>query len=168
MGKVVEKIRVTNFRDTSKSVEIEAVIDTGATMSVLPVDLIQELGLEKIEEVNVRYADNSVRRKEVYGWIILEIAGRKAVFDVLAGAQPLIGQIVLERLDLIIEPTTRKVIPNPRSPETPMIEIFMASSPTKRRYDCGASQLRTNPFGISHTCKKLRDIAGNGFEEVKK
>jgi len=135
MGKVVEKIRVTNFRDTSKSVEIEAVIDTGATMSVLPVDLIQELGLERIDEVNVRYADNSVRRKEVYGWIILEIAGRKAVFDVLAeneGAQPLIGQIVLERLDLIIEPTTRKVIPNPRSPETPMIEIFMASSPNKR------------------------------------
>ena len=171
MGKVVGKIRVTNFRDTSKSVEIEAVIDTGATMSVLPVDLIQELGLEKIDEVNVRYADNSVRRKEVYGWIILEIAGRKAVFDVLAeneGAQPLIGQIVLERLDLIIEPTTRKVIPNPRSPETPMIEIFMASSPNKRRYGCGASQLRTNPFGTSHTCKTLRDIAGNGFEEVKK
>jgi len=46
--------------------------------------------------------------------------------------QPLIGQIVLERLDLIIEPTTRKVIPNPRSPETPMIEIFMATSPNKR------------------------------------
>jgi len=49
-------------------------------MSVLPVDLIQKLGLEKIDEVNVRFADNSVRRKEVYGWIILEIAGRKAVF----------------------------------------------------------------------------------------
>ena len=75
MGKVVEKIRVTNFRDTSKSVEIEAVIDTGATMSVLPVDLIQELGLDY---------------------------------------------------------RARKVIPNPRSSETPMIEIFMASSLNKR------------------------------------
>ena len=100
-------------------------------MSVLPMDLIQKLGLEKIDEVNVRYADNSVKRKEVYGWVILEIAGRKAVFDVLAeneGAQPLIGQIVLERLDLVIEPSTRKVIPNPRSPEMPMIEI-LATSP---------------------------------------
>ncbi|MHC1635947.1 MAG: hypothetical protein ACXQTS_04935 [Candidatus Methanospirareceae archaeon] len=46
----------------------------------------------------------------------LEIAGRKAVFDVL-------------RLDLVIEPSTRKVIPNPRSPETPMIGIFTATSP---------------------------------------
>ena len=128
MGKVVEKVKVTNFKDPSKSLEIEAVIDTGATMSVLPMDIIQRLGLEKIEDVNVRYADNRVEKKEVYGWIILEIAGRRAVFDVLAenkGAQPLIGQIVLERLDLIIEPSERKVIPNPRSPETPMIEIFL-------------------------------------------
>jgi len=132
MGKVIEKVRVTNFKDTSKSIEIEAVVDTGATMSVLPIDLIQKLGLEKIDEVNVRYADNSVKRREVYGWIILEIAGRKAVFDVLAEdevTQPLIGQIVLERLDLVIEPSTRKVIPNPRSPETPMIEIFIATLP---------------------------------------
>ena len=142
MGKVIEKVKVTNFKDTSKSIEIEAVIDTGATMSVLPMDLIQKLGLEKIDEMNVRYADNSVKRREVYGWIILEIAGRKAVFDVLAedeGAQPLIGQIVLERLDLVIEPSRRKVIPNPRSPETPMIEIFMATSPNSGHTVCNHS-----------------------------
>ena len=145
MGKVVERVKVTNFKDPSKSIEIEAVIDTGATMSVLPMDLIQKLGLEKIDEVNVRYADNSVRRKEVYGWI-LEIAGRKAVFDVLAeneGAQPLIGQIVLERLDLVIEPSTRKVIPNPRSPEMPMIEIFLATSPNSKDT---ATMPRTSKF----------------------
>ena len=134
MSRVVEKVKVTNFKDPSKSIEIEAVIDAGATMSVLPMDLIQKLGLEKIDEVNVSYADNSVKRKEVYGWVILEIAGRKAVFDVLAeneGAQPLIGRIVLERLDLV-ERSTRRVIPNPRSPETPMIEIFLATSPNSK------------------------------------
>ena len=63
MGKVVEKVKVTNFKDPSKSLEIEAVIDTGATMSVLPMDIIQRLGLEKIEDVNVRYADNRVEKK---------------------------------------------------------------------------------------------------------
>jgi len=132
MGKVVEKIKVTNFKDPSKSIEIEAVVDTGATMSILPIGIIQKLELEKIEEVNVRYADNSVKRKEVYGWIVLEIAGRKAVFDVLAeskGAQPLVGQIALERLDLIVEPSQRKVIPNPRSPEAPMVEVFTTTPP---------------------------------------
>jgi len=42
------------------------------------------------------------------------------------GSQPLIGQVVLEVLDLIVDPKTRKLIPNPASPETPMINIFMA------------------------------------------
>jgi hypothetical protein len=55
--------------------------------------------------------------------------GRVGNFDVLAedeGAQPLIGQIVFERLDLIIEPSTKRLIPNSRSPEMPMIEVFAA------------------------------------------
>jgi len=108
-------------------VEVEAVIDTGATMVVLPKNIVQELGLEKIEDVRVKYADGRVERKEVYGAIRLELKGRAGIFDVLAGnegAQPLIGQIVLERLDLVIEPSTRKLLPNPRSPEMPMIEVF--------------------------------------------
>jgi predicted aspartyl protease len=58
----------------------------------------------------------------------VEIKGRVGIFDVLAESEetePLIGQIVLERLDLIIEPSTRKLIPNPRSPEMPMVEAFI-------------------------------------------
>jgi predicted aspartyl protease len=48
-------------------------------------------------------------------------------FDVLAGvegSQPLIGQVVLEVLDLVVDPKTRSVIPNPASPEMPMVEIL--------------------------------------------
>jgi clan AA aspartic protease len=129
MGKVIEKVKLTNLFDPKKSVEVEAVIDTGATMVVLPKNLVQELGLEKIEDVRVKYADGRVERKEVYGVVRLELKGRVGNFDVLAEneeAQPLIGQIVLERLDLIIEPSTRKLIPNPRSPDMPMIEVFVA------------------------------------------
>ena len=53
MGKIIEKIRVTNFKDLSKSIEIETVIDTSATISVLPIDLIQKLGLGKIDGASV-------------------------------------------------------------------------------------------------------------------
>ena len=166
MGKVVERVKVTNFKEPSKSIEIEAVIDAGATMSVLPMDLIQKLGLEKIDEVNV-YADNSIKRKEVYGWVILEIAGRKAVFDVLAeneGAQPLIGQIVLERLDLVIEPSTRRVIPNPRSPETPMIEI-LATPPNSKQLRCFAPTLKFGKAEIR--CRTLCDMLYKNREEIE-
>lgn len=70
--------------------------------------------------MKVKYGDGRVDKK-----------GRVGIFDVLAEnekTQPLIGQIVLERLDLTIEPSTRKLIPNPRSPERPMIKILMATS----------------------------------------
>ena len=116
--------------------------------------------------------DNRVKRKEVHGWIILETAGRKAIFDVLAeneGAQPLIGQIVLERLDLIIKPNLRKVMPHPRSPETPMIEIFMATSPNIRQtYELPTE---VNQFGRSeyiHMSDVRRNIHQNLKKEVKR
>jgi len=143
MGKIIEKVKITSLSDPKKSVEIEAIVDTGATMVALPKSLVQELGLEKIEEVRVKYADGRVEKREVYGGVKLELKGRVGIFDVLAEseeAQPLIGQIVLERLDLVIEPSTRKLIPNPRSPEMPMIEAFTATVYDNRYAVCSAHQ----------------------------
>lgn len=130
MGKITEIVKITNLLKPEKSVEVEAVIDTGATMLVLPKNVVNQLELDKIEEVRVRYADNHEGTKEIYGGVKLELKGRLGIFDVLAeneGSQPLIGQIILERLDLVIEPSTRKIMPNPRSPEMPMVEIFAAA-----------------------------------------
>ena len=42
---------------------------------------------------------------------------------------PLVGQIVLEQLDLIVDPNTKKVILNPKSPDTPMVEVLIVTSP---------------------------------------
>lgn len=127
MGKVIEKVKLINFLEPSKAVEIEAVIDTGATMLVLPQNIVESLNLRKMRSVNVRYANNQTELKSIYGIVTVEIKGRAGEFNVLAetaGCQPLVGQIVLEQLDLLVEPGARRVIPNPRSPEIPMVEIL--------------------------------------------
>ncbi len=127
MGKVIEKVRFTSLFDQTKSAEIEAVIDTGATMVVLPQDIVDNLGLKKIRETKVRYANNKTELKSIYGVVTIEIKGRTGNFDVLAeaeGSQPLIGQVVLEILDLVVDPRTRTLAPNPMSPEMPMVEIL--------------------------------------------
>jgi clan AA aspartic protease len=132
MGKVTERVKITNVFEPSKSTEIDALIDTGATMVVLPQDIVQALGLKKVREVKVRYANNKVEMKPVYRAVIIETLGREGTFDVIGeeeGSQPLIGQVVLEVLDLVADPRTRKLMPNPASPETPMIDIFMATTP---------------------------------------
>ncbi|MFQ5628046.1 MAG: hypothetical protein ACE5I1_04730 [bacterium] len=128
MGKVIEKVKLTNFVDPSKSVEIDAVIDSGATMLALPQDIIDRLALRKEREVRVRYADNHADDKGIYGVVRVEIAGRSGAFEALAenvGAPALVGQVVLEILDLLIDAKGRKLIPNPESPEMPMMEILM-------------------------------------------
>ncbi|MEM2292794.1 MAG: hypothetical protein QXO15_06835 [Nitrososphaerota archaeon] len=130
MGKVVEKVKFTNVFKPEKSIEIEALIDTGATMASLPIDIVENLGLIEIDRRRVRYADNRVELKPVYGVVTIEIKGRIGNFDVIGevkGSQPLIGQVVLETLDLLVDPTTRKVIANPRSPDIPMIEQLRQS-----------------------------------------
>jgi clan AA aspartic protease len=129
MGKVVERLKLTSLFDASTSTEIDAVIDTGATMLVLPKSLVIKLGLRKIGEVTVKYADNRKRKKPIYAGLLLELKGRKGSFDVLAeenGTQPLVGQIVLEQLDLIVDPRKKRLVPNPQSPDMPMVEILRA------------------------------------------
>ena len=127
MGKVIERIKLTNVFDPSKTEAVSAVIDTGATMLVLPQDLVERLGLRKVRDARVRYANRDVEVKAIYGVVALDIRGRVGNFDVLAevaGSQPLVGQIVLEELDLMIHPATRQLTPNPDSPEMPMVEIL--------------------------------------------
>jgi clan AA aspartic protease len=127
MGKVIEKVKLTSLFDSMKTREVEAVIDTGATMLVLPQNVVDELGLRKIRDAKVKYANNKVEPKWVYGAVTIELHGRVGIFEALAedaGSQPLVGQIVLEALDLVVDPRTRTLIPNPASSKTPMVEIL--------------------------------------------
>ena len=172
MGKVVEKVKLTSLFEPEKSVEVDAIIDTGATMVVLPMNIVEELGLRKMREVKVRYANNKVETKPIYGVVNIELKGRSANLDVLVeekDSQPLIGQVLLELLDLIVEPKTRKLIPNPASPEMPMMEILMETA-----YNNGYAVRRRSPkpfatLGASHTRRMLGNISLSGYnmKEVK-
>ena len=53
MDKVVKRLKVMNLKGLSKSMEIETT-DTSVPISVLPMDLIQKLGLEEIDGANVK------------------------------------------------------------------------------------------------------------------
>ncbi len=125
MGRATEKIRLTNFVEPEKSVEVEALIDTGATMISAPQKVVDELGPRKMREKTVLYGNGETEVRSIYGVVTVEIKGRAAEFDGLAepkSTRALVGQILLEDLDLIVDPGARKLIPNPRSPDVPMVE----------------------------------------------
>lgn len=123
----MEKIKVWNIFDPQKYLETEALVDTGATLLALPANLIKNLSLRKMRAVPVRYANNQIESRDLYTAVTLEILGRSATFDVLElpeGSQSLIGQIPLEALDLVVNPKSGKLSPNPLSPDAPMMDLI--------------------------------------------
>jgi clan AA aspartic protease len=93
-------------REAVRRVEVEALVDTGATMLVIPEDLVARLGLREYERRKVRLADGGVREVARVGSLRFEVLGRDMICDALvmpAGTPPLIGQMQLEALDLLVD-----------------------------------------------------------------
>lgn len=125
MGEVRVKAKLTNAADEAlvrrgalrpeqvRTVEADALVDTGAMRTVLPAEVASRLGLRITGHLVTQYADG---RKEAVGLtepLFVELAERKTVDDALVlGDEVLIGQTVLGKLDLSVDCHGRRVIPN--------------------------------------------------------
>jgi clan AA aspartic protease len=117
-------------RAAVRKVELEALVDTGATMLLIPQEAVDALGLPIFDHLPVRLADNSVRQMPVAASLRIAILNRGMLCDALvgpAGSTALIGQIPLERLDLIVDPKSREVRVNPTSPDAPLLNLLRAA-----------------------------------------
>ena len=137
MGEVRVKVRLTNGVDAVTSfhagpgeveaprfVEVDAMVDTGAVCSVVPLALLEKLGVDRYDTRVAQYADG--RREEVglSEPLLFEIAGRKTFEEVMMfGDEVLIGQTVLEKTDLLVDCAGKQVIPNPDHPTGPVLNV---------------------------------------------
>lgn len=106
-----------------RTLEMEGLVDTGATLLVIPEETAAYLGLPKVGERPIRLADGRIRSFPVVGDLRIEILGRNMAVDAVVmpiGTTILIGQIVLEFLDLVVDPKSRDVLVNPAHPDAPM------------------------------------------------
>lgn len=98
--------------------ETNAIVDTGAVCTIMPTDVMQTLGLASAHRRAVEYADRCNEAVPVTEPIIVVIRGRRTADEALVlGDEVLIGQTVLEKLDLHIDPVNQRVIPNPAHPD---------------------------------------------------
>lgn len=137
MGKVVIKIKLTNQGDLvavhrklskakPRTVEVEALVDTGATRLYLKPSVIHALGLEKVDEI-ISQTTNGPKQRAVYEPVRLEVQGRYGNFDVVdigENVPNLLGQIPLEHLDFVVDSRNRKLIPNPEHGGKQMSEEY--------------------------------------------
>src|SRR5258708_1260669 len=132
MGRVMAKVKLANFTDLEKAaegsvaesavraMEVEAMVDTGATILVIPEAIAKTLGVREIRRTRVRYADGRVAPVSIVGPIFLEVCGRSMSADAVVEPNAhcvLLGQIPLEELDLVVDPKSRDVTVNPASPD---------------------------------------------------
>ena len=105
---------------------VKAVVDTGAVMLMLPQNVVERLGVALSGTVIVTYADERREERPTAGPFTLRVCNRSMPVDCVVGpplSEPLIGQIVLERLDLIADCTNRALVPRPESPDYPLLKL---------------------------------------------
>jgi clan AA aspartic protease len=133
MGTFRVPIKVRNWQNRflpleSQGVEVEcdALVDTGAAELALPADLIERLRLQPLDTVRVLTADGQRHEYRVLGIAEVEVQGRTSqvrVIELPAGASPLLGAVPLEEMDWHISPGDKRLVPNPDSPDRPLLPL---------------------------------------------
>jgi predicted aspartyl protease len=104
---------------------IRGIVDSGAAYLVLPGGVAKDLGLPiKDKRINVKYADGRRAKRSEADQIQLSLLGRDGLFNAIVEPKretALIGAIVLEQLDLLVDCTHARLVP--RDPEQKMSEI---------------------------------------------
>lgn len=136
VGRFSVELDLTNDADLVKAEEgtiapgevrratVRGVVDSGAALLVIPESVVRQLGLKASKRTQVRYADGRTAERDVVDRLRLTYAGRNAVFQAIvepARETALIGAIVLEALDLIVDWRHGSLLP--RDPQTTIYEI---------------------------------------------
>ena len=138
MGEVKVEVELENTIDrgmaTRGALSSEAVrhfsarllVDSGAIMLALPQDYVEELGLDEMGKAIVAYADERKEERPVAGPVTVRAGNRFATVNCVVlppNAEPLLGQIVLEMTDLLVDSRDQKLVPRPESPFLPELKL---------------------------------------------
>ncbi len=138
MGEVKVPIQLENYNDlvlaqsnhldesAVRRQQVKALVDTGAVMLMLPQDLVEALGLATLGRVIVTYADERREERDTAGVVRVTVDSRAMETRCVVGppgSEPLLGQVVLEETDLLVDPTNQRLLPRPDSPFLPTLKM---------------------------------------------
>ena len=121
MGRIIASVKIENIADASKSIRCDALVDTGASLMVLPSVWKERLGdLEAIGEIELETATQERITGEVCGPVRIQVEGFRQIFSevlfiemnpVDGDYDPLIGYIILEQSQIGVDMLGHRLIP---------------------------------------------------------
>lgn len=111
MGLTKVTLKIKNPKDTSKSIEEEFLVDSGASYTVLPEQFVKKLKLKPNYEQKFVLADGKVIKRKV-GNAFVEYKGRETATPIVLGKKgdsALLGVLTLEALGLSLDPFKREL-----------------------------------------------------------
>ena len=100
-------------RNGARWTTLDALVDTGASITSVPASILRELGVEPLTTQSFRFAQGEVRRMDV-GQTWLRVEGREVVTLVLfneEGTPPLLGALALEGVFMGVDPIAKRLVP---------------------------------------------------------
>jgi len=136
MGEVRVTAKLTNAVDLGlvrrrimplgevRAYEAKALVDTVAVSLVLPSHVVERLGLSRPFKQVAEYADGRREEVDVTEPVLVEIMGRATTEEAaVLGDEVLIGQTILEKMDLYIDCRGQRLFPNPAHPDQPILKV---------------------------------------------
>ncbi len=112
MGTFTVEIQVGDIAGTRVET-LSALVDTGASYTVLPARTLQRLSIERTERRSFVLADERRREYDV-GLARITIDGRSTISTVVFGddaTRALLGAVTLEAFGLAVDPLRRRLVP---------------------------------------------------------
>ena len=107
-----------------RRVTMKGIVDTGASRLVLPESVVKELGLRPVDSRRVRYADGRRSVRTLVDGAKIDLMGETRTVDAISEPgreDALIGALVLETLDFLVDPLNERLIP--RDPDAIVLHV---------------------------------------------
>jgi len=122
MGLTYANLKLTNLF-TKQSIEVRAMVDSGATFMYVTEEVAHQLGFDVTEVSSqfVRTADGRQLKVPKIAPVEIAFENRSYVTEaVVLGDEPLMGVLPMEAMDLVVEPTLERLVVNPAHPNYPV------------------------------------------------
>jgi predicted aspartyl protease len=135
MGAIRVRVKLVNGEDETlmrrgqlapdqvRNCEVDALVDRGAVRSTIPHEVAQRLGVAERGQITAQYADGRRETVGVSEGVLFEVLHRETLEEALIpGDEVLIGQTILEKLDLLADCANGRLLPAHGDQEISMVK----------------------------------------------